>query len=338
MAFAASPPAAAQNVTLPWKVKGKLFGEPRRSGEPKKAENVSGVACATSSGYPRICLLADDESQGVQVVVLKAEGEIIAGDLIPLISDVYGDDPLELDAEAVAFADGSFYVAGSHGRPRKKDAGSADAKANAKATASRRLFRLRFDPAAVSPDGKLASSPEIKPSLELSRILQEQPGLAAAWNGRLTEGGLTLEGLAVRDRRLYAGARAPLVGEKAVVVSVPLEALFEGRPGATPHELDLGGRRGVRDLTVHQGGFLVLAGPVQDPAGHAVSADDYAVYWWDGETGTKRLGDIPAYGQGVKPEGLLPLDQQGGKLRVLVFFDGPDGGEPRAVELNAPGR
>ena len=329
-------PAQAQGSAAPWRVSGKLFGEPRTGREPKKAENVSGIACATGSGSPRTCMVVDDEAQGAQVAIVR-DGEIVAGDFIPLISDRHGGDPLELDGEAVAFADGAFYVVGSHGRPRKTDAGPEDGKANAKADASRRLFRIQFDPAAVGPDGKLASPPAITSSHELSRVLREQPAISAAWNGRLTENGLTLEGAAVRDGRFYAGLRAPLSGEKAVIVSVPLTRLFDDRPGAAAvHEIDLGRRRGVRDLAAHRDGFLVLAGPVQDPADNAVQAEDYSVFWWDGGTGTKRLGDVPAYGKGVKPEGLLPLEQQGDRLRVLVVFDGPDEGAPRRIELAAP--
>jgi len=34
------------------------------------------------------------------------------------------------------------------------------------------------------------------------------------------------------------------------------------------------------------------------------------------------------------PEGMLPLDEAGGSMRMLLFFDGPDEGAPRVVELS----
>ena len=57
----------------PWEVRGKVFGEPKNPDgvDAKKSEDVSGLACATTSGFPRICLIVDDESQGAQIVILN---------------------------------------------------------------------------------------------------------------------------------------------------------------------------------------------------------------------------------------------------------------------------
>ncbi|QWW71366.1 hypothetical protein [Rhizobium sp. WYJ-E13] len=52
--------------------------------------------------------MADDETQGVQVVILE-DGKLTAGDFVRLIDDSFGNKALELDAEGVAFADGFFY-------------------------------------------------------------------------------------------------------------------------------------------------------------------------------------------------------------------------------------
>ena len=57
----------------------------------KVAEDLSGIACTTESGFPRTCLLIDDEQQSAQVVTLS-EGEITAGRLIPLIDDRFDGD------------------------------------------------------------------------------------------------------------------------------------------------------------------------------------------------------------------------------------------------------
>src|SRR5262249_11870229 len=94
-----------------WPVKGKLRGQGANA-----AHDLSGIAC-DRPGFPRLCLVIDDESQEAQVVILR-DGELMAGDSVPLLRGSMDGKPLELDGEGVAFADGAFYVIGSHGQPR----------------------------------------------------------------------------------------------------------------------------------------------------------------------------------------------------------------------------
>lgn len=49
------------------------------------------------------------------------EGELKAGDIVRLSRKKLDRHARELDGEGVAYADGSFYVIGSHGHPRDKD-------------------------------------------------------------------------------------------------------------------------------------------------------------------------------------------------------------------------
>ena len=207
-------PAAAQEV---WPVKGKLLG---KVGD--KAEDVSGIACATRAGFPRTCLVIDDDVQDVQIVTLN-EGGAVAGSPIKLIDDQFKNLPLELDGEAVAWDDDtkSFYVVGSHGHPRDKDHElelPRDAEliaASIKATS--RVLRVKLDPASVDADGKLKGvQPDIKPSAMLRTLLSERPALQPFLDRRLDENGLTIEGAAVRDGRLYVGLRGPMLKGEAV--------------------------------------------------------------------------------------------------------------------------
>ena len=99
---------------------------------------------------PRLCLVVDDETQGAQVVILQ-QGMLVAGDTIPLIDDAYDGKPLELDAEGVAYADGFFYVTGSHGRARHEDDDTKEARNAAKAAASRKVFRIGISADDVDP-------------------------------------------------------------------------------------------------------------------------------------------------------------------------------------------
>jgi hypothetical protein len=333
--------AAAAQDDKAWKVEGKIIGEPRNAGgESKKSEDVSGLACA-GGNFPRICIIADDETQGAQVVILR-DGEMTAGDFIPLINDAHEGEPLEFDAEGVAYAGDSFYVIGSHGRPRREADARKEARNVARAEAARRVFRIHF--AADSVDmgtGRIKTAPEIKSSTRLVELIRSDTDLSPWFDKALADNGLTIEGVAARDGRLFVGMRGPVLPDgNAAVLEVPLTAVFDGQPGnAVLHRLRLGNDtqgkgRGIRDLAAHKNGILVLAGPVNDPPeGYEIRKGDYTVMWWDG-TISERLLDLKGYGKEVKPEAITPLDENGGKLRALVLFDGPDEGEPRPVSIN----
>ncbi|HEY5870943.1 MAG TPA: DUF3616 domain-containing protein [Candidatus Tectomicrobia bacterium] len=226
---------------------------------------------------------------------------------------------------------------------RERNNPKKEAKNEAKADASRHVFRVRFDIHAVSDDGRLTGAVEITPSTALPTFIQSEPALAHKFNTALADNGLTIEGVAVRDGVLYAGMRGPVRDNgDAVLLSVPLAALFSGEKGETrPYFLNLGkdtmsNARGVRDLVAFGNGFLVLAGPVQDPPHGEIKDGDYAVFWWDGTSSYKNLKDVHAYGKEIKPEAFIPLERKDKKLGVLLFFDGPDEGTPRAVDIDQP--
>ncbi|AWN38190.1 DUF3616 domain-containing protein [Methylobacterium radiodurans] len=343
LTVAGGAPARAGGAE-PWPVSGKLYGEPDQNrpedtAASDKADDVSGIACATDSGFPRVCLVADDESQGAQIVILR-DGALRAGSFIRLIDAAHEGVPLELDAEGVAYADGAFYVIGSHGRPRRA-AGKPEAGTVARAEATRQLFRIRFDPAAVDPEtGVLKGNPEITGTRALARLIREDPVLKPFHDRPLEEGGVTVEGVAVRDGQLHAGFRGPVLeGGDAVVISVPLTNLFEGEPSPAQVSRIALGRdttgqaRGVRDLVAVPEGFLILAGPMLDPKGDGVEAGDYAVYRWNGTDAPVQALALDGYGRKVKPEALLPLDRTTERQRALVLFDGPKEGAPRVVEI-----
>jgi hypothetical protein len=332
--------SAALAQVAPWPVKGKLIGK-----DGDKSEDVSGMACTTTSGFPRLCLVIDDEVQAAQIVILN-EGGLIAGDTIALIDDKFEGKALELDGEAVAFADGFFYVVGSHGHPRdadhKLDPVRDKAKIAANIKAGSKVVRIKLDPATVDAEGKLKADakPEITVSDKLRPKLQEWRSLEPHVDQRLDENGLTIEGAAVKNERLYVGMRGPLLNgdrDVAPVYSASLFSLFEGGH-ADPHVVDLRlgeAGRGIRDLVAIDKGFLVLAGPGTEAEG------DYTVFFWDGESAaTESLGTLPKFtddkGRQVRPEGLLPLDSGKDGLRLLVLFDRGKEGEPRPLTVRNP--
>jgi hypothetical protein len=322
-----------------WPVQNRLQGK-IKGGDPEKADDISGIACAAGAS-PRLCLVVDDETQGAQVVILQ-ENLLIAGDFIPLIDDVYDKKPLELDAEGVAYADGFFYVIGSHGRARHADDADKEAKNEAKASATRKLFRIALTRNDIDiATGKLKNDPVITRSAALAAILKRDPVLGPAFDRPLQKNGLTIEGVAVRGADLYVGLRGPVLDDgSAVIARVPLAAVFDGADGAaTLFRLALGkdtqmDPRGIRDLTVSGDGFLLIAGPEQDPPKkHDIALGDYAIYSWsEGAAPVKRL-DLTPTGDTDKPEGLLILDQDAARARALLLYDGPKEGQPMTITI-----
>lgn len=343
LAVEATQPASGKDKRK-WDVEGTLVGK-------AKTEDMSGIACATETGFPRTCVVIDDELQAAQIVTLRNREIDTEGErLIPLIDDRFMNAPVELDGEGVAFADGNFYVIGSHGQPRKnskKDPAKEDARIAARLAAASKLIRLRYDPAtgAITPD-------PAGPSLALRRLIDADPELSPVEkykNTPLEDGGITVEGIAVLGQRMFVGFRGPVLGDgddtkakdkHAVIVSAALGYFFEGEPAmAKRHELKLGDGRGVRDLAPYDNGLFILAGPVSSDRG------TYSIYWWDGHSSeAKHLEDLPDYfdkkdkkkKEQWKPEALLPLDRNDDGVRVLLLLDSAKEGKPREIRVSYP--
>ena len=333
------PGAAIAQHERMWRVRDKLLGK-----DNKKSVDISGIACTSDVGFPRSCLIIDDDVQSSQLVTLR-DGEIIAGRSIRLIDDRFEGKSLELDGEGVAYSNGFFYVIGSHGHPRdtdkKLDPVRDAAKIRTAIAAASQLIRIRVDPSSGRPltaTGSVSEVPELARTTKLRPLILADPTLAPFADKRPDVNGVTIEGIAIQGHRLFAGFRGPVVNdERAVILSVSLPALFEEQaPDTTLHLLSLGRGRGVRDLAAFGGGLLILAGPMADGGSH------YSVYWWDGASDTpKLLKDLARYrenGMDLKPEAILPLDQTPTGLRVLVLFDGAKEGSPRAIEVTNPDR
>jgi hypothetical protein len=318
-------PACAHDEDT-WPVKHKLVGS-----DGGKSEDVSGIACDTLRGFPRSCLLIDDNLQSAQLVTLE-DGRIIAGDTVKLIDDQFKRTPLELDGEGVAFAGGFYYVVGSHGHPRDKkhklDAANDKEEIDARITAASQVVRVK-----PGPNGT-AVADERSPNLR--RMITDQPELAPFAGRRLENNGVTIEGIAIRRGQVFVGFRGPVLEDgHAPILSVALDSLFgSGAPNKHLYRLRLGDGQGVRDLAPLGEGFLILAGPAADGPGR------YAVHWWDGDSEKVRflrdLSDVVGDDRERKPEALLFLDQGPSGLRVLILSDGKKEGAPVAVTMPAP--
>lgn len=316
-----------------WKVEEAL------KGEPKKAQDISGIACTSETGFPRKCLVIDDEVQWAQVVIVH-EDRIVAGQTIQLINNTYRGEPLELDGEGVAYAGGYFYVIGSHGRPRKEIKDKAELEA--RVVASSQLIRLRVASDDITPEGRLKVTPKIETTSRLRNALMTQLELADSTKQDLKNFGLTIEGVAIKDGNLYAGLRAPLRSGQAMVATVQVAALFDEKaeiPQVELHPLTVGKGNGIRDLVLYKGEFIVLAGSAlalkDDEAG------SYVIYRWSGKGDVKGPGaEVPVFPRKdkdkspfPKPEAILPLEQTPDGLRLLVIYEGAEEGRPRDLTI-----
>ena len=285
------------------------------SGDFKQDDELSGAACATATA----CLMVNDEKGYAQYFTLDGAGRrVIPGGKVALLPDA--DD--ELDAEAAAFAGGSYYVIGSHGRGRHSNKLKDES-----------FFVVR---ALVDAAGQVTA---VERSITLRALIRDAAELRAYAEQPLRDNGANIEGLAIVDGHLLAGFRGPSTDAQAYVLSVPLIALFSAAAAETVvTPLGLGTDVGIRDMAAVGGGFLLLTGPLHDEVAEP------ALYFWDGVSAEiepkGRLTGLPVAqvdGKAVsaKAEGLLFLGQSAAGLRFLVIFDGQTQGWPH--EILVPG-
>ena len=262
----------------------------------KKARNdISGAACG-----PSRCLVVNDETHYAQEFTLSNH-RLTPGDRIKLAHK--GE---EIDAEAVAYSDGQFYITGSNGLSRKKGKDRP---------ATFQVFRLDGD--------EITASKRLRETIETAPHLREYAGK------RLNKNGANIEGLAVNEDRLFFGFRGPSVAGEAFVLETSTKALFsDGALNPKVHMLSLGDRIGIRDMASVDDGILILTGPVNTlPREHTIAL------WRPGSTKPKTLAKIPQKGK-AKPEGILILDESDSAYKILIFMDGSRNGAPFELAID----
>lgn len=357
---AAAQPQGAIPVVASWAISPLI-------GDKEEAASLSGLACSRHDGTARDCLLVNDEKRYARLVTLK-ERTIALGPKLALLpaAEEDGTKNNEADAEAADFDSGFYYVIGSHARSRK--AGQVQPSRSF-------VYRFPIDPATGRPGFKQEGD---KPAKEIERSDRLRALIAetAPFNEYLLRSvdahDPNIEGLAVRGGRLYAGFRAPSLYGEAMILSVPIDALFDdeedkdkdkdkdkGKETArdkVPAKLKeaskgkdtgknkskgpvvvarikVGLGQGIRDLAKVKDGFLILTGPEAKTNGKA------EVFFWDGRsTEPALLGQLAGPAIDAKPEALLVLEEEADRFRVLVISDGVKGGAPAEYRLPRPRR
>ena len=298
----------------------------------KTRQSVSGLACHLNAAKQRVCLVVFDEGIQARYATLL-NGSLAPDPQVVLFPGLSG----ELDGEAAA-TDGRYvYVAGSHSAKR------SDCSSN---PASRHLIRFALDPVTGHVlERSHADSGQLWP------LMQAQPELAAHVGERKCLGsdappkapglagaqGVNIEGLAVKDGRLYLGFRGPVVNGVALVMALNADAFFKGGDAQpTVTRLALGERRGIRDMVAVSDGVLLLAGPDDGSVSKGI---DWQIFWWDGQSAKALVRPKPltlldvsgvklrSCDDTLKPEAITVLEETPTAYKLLVLSDGMcDGG------------
>ena len=282
-------------------------------------QDLSALACISD----RFGLVGADESRAVQAVELSRKARTLrVMQTIPLARS--GD---EIDTEGIAAEGDHYYIIGSHGISKKQGEYQGNRF---------RLFRLTVDPAT----GR-AGRPVSVETASLADLLRADPVLGEYFGKPLQQKGVNIEGLAVRDGRLFVGFRGPNLQGDAFVLEVRAEDVFGGssQPSYTLHRLHLGTGLGIREIVAAKSDFLLIVGnSAAEPSEKFTQSADYDedreffLCAWDGKSpDAHRIGPIPDV-RG-KAEAMTILEETDDHATVLVLFDGPHQGRPTVYRL-----
>jgi hypothetical protein len=271
---------------------------------PKIRRSVSGLACP-DQGRGR-CLIVFDEGVEARFAEL---GEDVLKPLPGAVHLLLRSG--ELDAEGAATDGRHFYVTGSHSVKRGDCSSNAD---------SRHVVRFPVEAVASRRAPNADAGSTTPPGYEVTRrlwdIMLAEPllknhvgkclgSLPPKDKPKLQGGrGVNIEGLAIKEGRLFFGFRGPAVGGTAVILSLDADALFNGNAArATAAKIRVGEGRGVRDLQSVRDGILMLIGPDDDREGDKAA---WEIALWDGR---------PANNAEIHPRPLARLDLSGVRMR-----------------------
>jgi hypothetical protein len=307
----------------------------------KTRRALSGIACPASRSGERLCLAVFDEGAEARHLIIKDDAYVPDNEQVAL-----RPGSIELDAEAAATDGVFYYIAGSHSAKRNDCANNPE---------SRHVVRFRVDPktgrALRNTRGTLVHYADTD---SLWRIMSNVPDLKDYVGDNMCLGteapngapqlagkrGVNIEGLAIRNGRLFFGFRGPADDDKARILGVDLYALFAGGDAhPTQFTLNVGKGRAIRDLLAVSDGILVLAGPDDDRRNESVG---WVVSRWNGqETGDpnsqiKALAyldlskvKLRSCDHEPRPEALaVTADKPGEPYQALIFSDGMCDGGP----------
>ena len=268
--------------------------------------------------------------------------------------ELFDDD--EIDIEGMDFANGYLWLTGSHSTKRKKPK-KDDLEENLERMATITTDLNRFILARIPLiDGKLIKSYSPQDGRTLTaaclqttdkrNILYEalssdrhlRPFIESSIPSK--DNGLDIEGLAVKEERLFLGLRGPVLRGWAIILELELTEIESGVLGLKEigdggakykkYFLDLNGL-GVRELCWQGDDLLILAGPTMAIEG------EMQIYRWcdagqsDGDAIVERdedelfpLFDLPFTVGSDHAEGLALYSCWEKEDGLMVFYDSPN--------------
>jgi hypothetical protein len=314
----AEPSQKARSGARPW-TRIEPTGRWSFRGQVAEDQDLSGLACISE----RFGLVGADESRDVQVVELSRQARTLR--VVETISLARSGD--EIDTEAIASEGNRYYIIGSHGISKKEGLPQGNRFS---------VFRLTVDPATGLP--VRAASPD---RASLAAVLRADPVLGPHFGQPLQQRGVNIEGLAVRDGRLFVGLRSPNLEGDAFVLEIPADDVFRGnpQPNYVLHRLRLGAGFGIREIVAGRAEFLIIAGnSASEPSEKYTQSMDYdedrefLLCSWDGKGAeVHKIGPIPDV-RG-KAEAMTILEEADDHVTVLMLFDGPRQGRPTEYRI-----
>jgi hypothetical protein len=267
------------------------------------------------------------------------------------------DHESEIDIEGLDYADGYIWVTGSHSLKRNKTKGKKPKKD------IKRLSEIERDPnryllarlpvlngelvptCARSNDDEealtAASLEKMNGHNQLMEALAEDEHLGPFLQIGLPskDNGFDIEGLAVQGNQVFLGLRGPVLRGWAIILELELATTDPGKLSLKEldngvfyrkHFLDLNGQ-GIRELCLHNGDLIVLAGPTMDLEGamQMFRLEDVLDHsndtLWDQDSGAlKVLFDLPFTIGSDHAEGLTLIPCLGYEDGLMVVYDSPD--------------
>jgi hypothetical protein len=318
VALSLSVAPAAADVLAP---KATFQVNPQLSMDDDEATNVSGAACYVADDVRKSCLLIGDEVRYARLFSIDGN-TVVPGEKLFLLPerDSTGAKFKETDAEGIAFADGAYYLVGSHGLNKK-----------GKKQASRYfVYRIRVPKDTGRPSdfgNDKSASAQVERSGALERFIAAHPVLNAHVLDIPGAQGVNVEGIAAAGADLFFGFRGP-VEQGAIILQAPARAVFDGDASpAQGHVVNLDGD-GIRDLAAVNGGLLILSGSQERKLGKA------RVFFWKPGGERKLLADLGGpRPDGGQPEALLVMSETSSAYTVLVFSDSSVNGAPTLYEI-----
>ncbi len=310
----------------------EVVGQYTFQGDVVADKDLSGIACISD----KHCLVGADEGREVQVVEMSREARTLR--IVETLSLLRSGS--EIDIEGIAAEGDCYYIVGSHGISKKR----GDRQNNRCS-----IFRLKVDPQTGRPSGTSLLGTRVPASVDvasLAGILRADPILGPYFGQPLQQKGVNIEGLAVRNGRLFVGLRNPNLGGSAFVLEVPADQVFGNRSGlvetqsmAALHPLRLGEGLGIREIVAAQSCFLIIAGNAgSEPSDTFTDSEDYEadrdffLFTWSGKgSEVHKIGRLPDVAG--KAEAMTILEEAADHITVLILFDGAKRGRPTICRI-----